>query len=63
MDILEQLQFRQELNKSLRQRKTFDQLFSMSGYVIKFSQFLDGKIGQIWEKSTQGKMYKYWQGV
>lgn len=63
MNLIEQLQFKLEVNKALKRGTTFDELVKQYGFTITMAMFLKGKIGKIWLKSEQGWDYRIWQGT
>lgn len=61
-DIVDDLQFKYELNRALKHGWTFDQLFTQPGFATRFAEFQKSKIGKIWLKSAEGWDFRVWQG-
>jgi len=61
MSLIEQLEFKYQLNKLFRRGISLDELFRWPDFTIEFNKFLEGRIGQIWLKKTYGQKYLKWQ--
>ena len=55
----ERLHFRSDLFWILK-RKTFNELFDDSCFIVNFNRFLDSEEGKIWLDCEDGMKYKQW---
>jgi len=66
-----QLEYKRYLNKFIYgrnkninyflYRQNWEKFFKSNQHLVNFRTFLGTKIGQIWLKSEQGKLYQGWQ--